>query len=146
MKKYKLQTKINQEILTIKINIPTGENTSLSDYHSKGIFIEKRKIIYQTFSKIALNDNYITTLDRQSIDQKKDSYRSYLNECTISIITKEDYFPNGIFGTIHTTLDEQISIKKLSQAMQRKIDKEYGWLSDLNVSNFVLENYNSNIK
>ena len=141
MEKYKYKTKIGSEVNHIEINIHApGEISRMTAYRVNGVIIKKRKIVYQTNYKIALNDQHITKLDRQLIKEKKETYKSYLNECSVSVVTKETYFPNGIFGTIYTTLNIDVAIKKLSQSMQKTIDKEYGWLSNTNISEFVEAN------
>lgn len=146
--KYKLNTKIGTPIKLIEINIHSDSNQRkmIGGYHNEGINIEDYKIVYQTKYKIAINDPYITKFDRQKVDEKKQTYKHYINECSISVLTKETYFPNGIFGQIHTTLDEETAIKKLTQAMQRKIDNEYGWLSKIDVNSFVISKLKQQVK
>lgn len=137
MKKYKLKTRIGQTVYKIEVNVrascPKYDTLSYKD----GVFVTAKKIIYQTDRRIALNDKYITVLDRQAIDDKKESYNHFIEYPSISIKTKETYFPNGVFGSMYTIGDPKKAIVKLTKAMERKVSKDYGFLFNVDVSGFV---------
>jgi hypothetical protein len=126
---YTLDTKIGQKVYEINLNVrsPESKHNSTS-YHSDGCHIEELEIVYQSKYKIALSDDFITLLDRQRKDKRKDSFYSYLDNIKVSIITKETYFPNGIFCRCYSLKNNKSVINKMKKAMLEKIEKEYGFL------------------
>ena len=137
MKKYALKTKIGQKITLIEINIRSeNSKNNTSSFNKDGIFVKKYKIVYQNRYKIAINDDWITTLNREKIGDKKDGY-NYLNECHVKIKTQQTYWPNGIFGEVYTLGEIDEAIQKLTQAMQDKIDEQYGFLQNINIESIV---------
>ncbi len=147
MKKYKLNTKIGQCITHIEVNIRSDvDKHRYTVYHKNGIHIKYHKIAYQTDRKIALNNDWITVLDRQKINTKKDSYHHYLEDCNVSIKTKETHFPNGIFGSIYTAGNTKMALKKIGAAMEKDVNSEFGFLCKIDVFELIdeyLENNNS---
>lgn len=135
---FKLETSIGQKVIMIKINIPNPEDEkTASGFRKEGVFTTSLKIVFQTLSKIALNDTYITRLDRLNKDERKENYKSCLEYPEVSISTRDTIFPNGIFGTIYTIGSEKRAKTKLIKAMQTKLDKELGFFSRINISDFV---------
>lgn len=130
-KKYSLNTKIGQKVFKIEVNF----RSAISRYHSSGIdkhgiYICELKIVHQTDRKIALSDKWITTLDRQKYKERKDRFWHYLEDISISIKTKETYFPNGIFATCYTLKDPLKVIEKIKKEIVKKVNSEYGFLFD----------------
>ena len=139
-KKFKLQTKIGQKVHIIEIGIRADcDKHHSTNLYPDGVSINESKIVYQTFYKIALNTKWITLLERQKVDSKKESYNTYLEDSIVSIKTKESYFPNGIFGTIYTIGDTDKAIKKLTSDMQKKVNKEYGFMFNIDIASVVDE-------
>lgn len=126
--KFKLETKKGQKVYRINLNILNG--TSTCSLHKEGLFVEELKIVHQTEYKIALNDKWISLLDRCRLDERKASYKRYLDEITVSIKTTETYFPNGIFCECYTIGNTENMIKRMKHEIINKIKKEYGFLSD----------------
>ncbi len=136
--KYKLKTKIGQRVSKIEIGIRAESDKHQStSINKEGVFVGDHKIVYQTYWKIALNNKWITLLDRQRVDQKKESYNQYLEYPSVSVVTKESYFPRGIFGIIYTIGDSRKAIVKLIEAMQTKVDKEYGYMFNIDIGDIV---------
>ena len=136
--KYKLKTKIGQRVSKIEINIRSdADKQKDTSINKEGVHINNLKIVYQTRYKIALNDSWITKLDRQSAQGKKSSYWHYLEDTRVNIVTRETFFSNGIFGTIYTTGSISDAIKKLTKAMQVKVNKEYGFLANIDIEKIV---------
>ena len=127
--KFALQTKIGQTVYHIGINLrsESSKNNSCSLYKD-GIHIEALKIVYQTTHKIALSDKFISLLDRQHEGQKKESYLRFFNEISVSVKTRETYWPNGIFATCITTEDPEKCIKKMKRKIIETVSGEYGFL------------------
>jgi hypothetical protein len=138
MKKYKVKTRVGQEVTKIEINIRSNtDKYNSTSLYKEGVHINTLKIVYQTDRKIALNDNWITTLDRQKVGERKSEHWHYLEDIHVTIKTRETYFPNGIFGTIYTLEKQSTAINKLVKEMQLKVDKEYGFLSRINIESVV---------
>ena len=133
--KFEHQTKIGTPVYSIHLNIvPNPRYTSrVNSYDSEGIFIEKLKIVYQTERRLALSDNYITVLDRRYDGERLETYRSYLEEISVNIKTKERYFNNGIFAHVYTLQDPEKIIKKMTSKIASKIKNEYGFLNNIDV-------------
>ena len=133
--KFEHQTKIGTPVYSIHLNIvPNPRYTSrVNSYDSEGIFIEKLKIVYQTERRLALSDNYITVLDRRYDGERLETYRSYLEEISVNIKTKESYFNNGIFAHVYTLQDPEKIIKKMTSKIASKIKNEYGFLNNIDV-------------
>jgi len=127
--KFKLNTKIGQIIYDIEVNVRADDSKHLSTSSRKdGIQVEVLKIVFQTPYKIALSNDWITLLDRQKEGSRKDSYYHYLDEINVSLVTKETYFPNGIFGQCYSTLPPEKVIDKIKKEMIKKINSDYGFL------------------
>jgi hypothetical protein len=129
MKKYKLKTKRGQTVFRIEINLRSDQYNKTS-LNPDGIYITELKIVHQTERKIALSDTWITTLDRQGINEKKDKYWHYLEDINISIKTMETYFANGIFATCYTLKNPKKIIEKMKHEIHLKVNREYGFLFD----------------
>lgn len=121
----------------IEINIRSKGTTYTGSYHKEGIHINEYKIVYQTDYKIALNNDWITVLDRAESGERKSSYKHFLEDLDVSIITKEDYFPNGIFASTFTIGDVNSAIKRLTKAMKAKVNSEYGFMFNLDIDRIV---------
>lgn len=133
-------TKIGQKIYYVQVNIRSAESMHNStSMHQNGIFITEKKIAYQTIRKIALNDEWITILDRKRKGQRKESYYRFLEEVCISIKTKETYWPNGIFASVHTTKDPEKMIGKIKKMIIKKIEDEYGFLRNIDVESVIMQ-------
>jgi len=140
--KFKQQTKIGQSVYKVELNIRDESSiNNSSSFNQHGLFFEKLKIVYQTEHKIALNDRWITLFDRLKSDRKKESYCHYLEDINVRIVTKETYFPNGIFATMYTLEDPEKQVNKIKKAIQTKINKEYGFLRFCNIEQ-VIESFN----
>lgn len=134
-KVFALETKLGQKVYDIRINIiPNPRRSStVSVFDSEGIFIDELKIVYQSQYKIALSGDWIPVLDRRKFNEKKESYKHFLEEIGVSIKTKETYFNNGIFAQCYTLQNPEKIIKKMTAEIAIKVEKEYGFLSNLNV-------------
>jgi len=129
MKEFELDTFIGQKVYEINIGIRAdGSKCQCTSYHRDGIFIEEHQIVFQSPYKIALNDDYITILDRQELGKKGESYNYFLEKCSVSIITKENYFPNGIFGKLLTIGNVEKGIAKLKRKIISETNAQYGFL------------------
>jgi hypothetical protein len=136
--KFKLETKKGQAVYHVEVNMrDSASMLNRSSSNKQGIFITELKIIHQTPRKIALSDDYITLFDRQRADQKQDSYYRYLESVNVSIITKETYFPNGIFSSCYTLNDPNKCIAKIKQKICDKINKEYGFLRFVDIEEII---------
>ena len=145
--KFKLQTKKGQIVYKIEVNMRTEETmTNRSSMNRHGIFIEELKIIHQTEHKIALSDKWITLFDRQKEDQKKESYYRFIEDVSISIKTKEVYWPNGIFATMYSLEDPQKCITKMKRKIINQINKDYGFLRFVDVESVIESMQISTIK
>lgn len=137
MKKFKLKTKVGQCVKKIRINIPSEGRQGSGTLYKEGVFIDDLKIVHQTENKIALSDNWITTIDRQMDEERKSEHRNYFEDISVCIKTRETYFPNGVFATIYTLGNSGEAIEKLTAAMQRKVNKDYGFMFNLNIKDKV---------
>ena len=138
-KEFSIETEIGQKIWQIKINLPfDGKGDSLYEH---GIFIEEFSIVYQTEYKIALSNDWISTLDRKEKGKKKESYQHYLDDLSVSVKTKETYFSNGIFAKIYSTKEPtEALISYLKRELKQSVEKEYSFL--YNIDN-LLESLNN---
>ena len=69
-KEFAIKTEIGQKIWEIRINLPfNGVGDSL---YKHGIFVDELSIVYQTGYKLALSDEWITTLYRKEKGKKKE--------------------------------------------------------------------------
>lgn len=136
---FKLNTKIGQPVYYVEINVPDPNYTGSSSSYKEGIFIKKLKIVYQTKYKIALSNEFITTLDRQKEGQKKESYYNFLEDMSVTVKTKETYWPNGIFAHCYTIEDPEKSINKLKRKMIDQVNKDYGFLRWIDIEKTLNE-------
>jgi len=126
---FKLKTHIGQTVYEISIGVRSANSMRLStkiDGH--GIFVKKLEIVYQTPYKIALSGDWIPVIDRQKEGQRKESYKTFLDDVSVRIVTKETYFANGVFGHCYTLNDPQKVIKSIKQKMIDRINSDYGFL------------------
>lgn len=136
--KFKLETKKGQVIYKIEVNIRNPEDQhNQSTHHQNGIFVKKLKIVHQTKRKIVLSDEYVTVLDRQREEQKKESYYHFLNEIRVSIVTKETYWPNGVFSYCYSLEDPEKMISRMRTKIAAKIEKEYGFLRNMDIGEII---------
>lgn len=135
---FKLETKKGMTVYKIEVNIrnPEDQYNSLS-FHQNGIIVTKLKIIHQTKRKIVLSDEYVTVLDRQREDQRKESYYHFLNDINVSILTKEKVFPNGVFSYCYSLEPPEKMIAKIKSKIAIKIEKEYGFLRNMNIGEII---------
>jgi len=127
--KFKLATKKGQIVYKIDINIRDENSSScMTSCYPHGIIIKELKIVHQTQYKIALSDEWITLLDRQKEAQKKESYNHYLEEITVSVKTKETFWPNGIFAYCYTLDNPEKCLSKIKRKMIDQVNKDYGFL------------------
>ena len=138
-KEFAIKTEIGQKIWEIRINLPfNGVGDSL---YKHGIFIDELSIVYQTGYKLALSDEWITTLYRKEKGKKKESYCTYLDDLSVSVKTKETYFSNGIFASIYSTKEPtEALISALKRELKQSVEKEYSFL--YNIDN-LLESLNN---
>ena len=138
---FKLDTHIGQTVYDIEINVRADSDIRNStSYHKHGIWIKELKIVYQTDYKIALSNEFISLLDRQKENERKESYKHFLEEITVSILTKERCFPNGVFCHIYSLKDPKKSLSKMKKEMIAKIQSDYGFLGSVisQIENFTL--------
>ena len=129
---FKLETKKGQIVYDIEVNVRSEmDMNKRTDYHRQGIFVKELKIVHQTNRKIALSDEYITILDRQRKGDRNDSYNHYLGDINVYVVTKENYFPNGIFCSCKTIIDPKKQLEKMKREIVNKIEKEYSWLGNV---------------
>ena len=138
-KEFAIKTEIGQKIWEIRINLPfNGVGDSL---YKHGIFVDELSIVYQTGYKLALSDEWITTLYRKEKGKKKESYCTYLDDLSVSVKTKETYFSNGIFAKIYSTKEPtEALISALKRELKQNVKKEYSFL--YNIDN-LLESLNN---
>lgn len=136
--KFALQTTKGQTVYRVAIGIRAALSMSnATTQYPHGIQVQKLKIVHQTKYKIALSDDWLTLLDRIQEGRKKESYHRCLESCEVSIVTRESYFPNGIFAHIYTTGDPQKAIGKMRTAIKKKVHHEYSFLQDMNVDSII---------
>ncbi len=137
---FKLDTKKGQIVYFIELNIHSGENRHDSGFlYKEGLFVTEKKISLQTKYKIALNDEWITLLDRLKETDKKESYKHCLEDINIVIKTKETYWPNGIFASCYTLENPEKCIKTIKHKIINKIEKEYGFLYNVDFKSKIYE-------
>jgi hypothetical protein len=136
--KFKFETKKGQTVYFVEVNMRDAASMlNRSTFNKQGIFITELKIVHQTPRKIALSDEYITLFDRQKTDQEKESYNHYIEDVNVSIVTKELYFPNGIFSSCYTLNDPKKCIAKIKQKICDKINKDYGFLRFVDIEETI---------
>lgn len=133
-RKFELKTKKHQTVYEISINIRSEESKlNTTSFHKDGVFVEEHKIVFQTSLKTALNDKYITLFYRQIKDEKKSSYSDYIENINVSVVLKEDYFPNGIFCKCYTLENPEKIIKKMKRKIITEVNKNYGFLLNIDL-------------
>jgi len=136
--KFKLRTIKGQTVYKIQVNIRTKETMNNSSSINKhGIFVEQLKIVHQTNHKIVLSDPFVTLLDRQKEDQKKESYYHFIDDISVCIKTKETYWANGIFSTMYSLDDPKKCITKMKRKIVNQINKDYGFLRFIDVESAI---------
>lgn len=135
--KYRDETKIGQPVWDIRINIHSSSNQSVSEWRKEGIIVKQLSIVHQTASKIALSDEFITLLDRIEFGKRKESHQG-LEDVSISFVSKETYFPNGIFATAYTLEKPEKFIPKMKKQMLVHIEKEYGFLQKIDIDSLQI--------
>lgn len=136
--KFEQKTKKGQTVYYIQVNIrSTDSKYNSSGVYLEGIFIEELKIVHQTNKKIALSDEYITTLDRKNEGEKHESYKHYLEDISVNIVTKETFFPNGIFTHCYSLENPEKCIAKMKHKIINKINADYGFLRFANVEEII---------
>jgi hypothetical protein len=136
--KFKHDTKIGTKVYRINLNLPSETPRYYNgDTYKEGLFVEGLKIVYQTRHKIALNTEWITTLDRKKEDSKSETYKHYLDDVSVSILTKETYFPNGVFCECYTIDNPEQAIKNMKRKIIAKINKEYGFLKNMDIESKI---------
>ena len=136
--KFAHQTKKGQSVYYIELNIRSKQdemNTCVS--YKSGLFIETLKIVHQTDRKIALSNEWLTVLDRKLEGSRTESYHNHLENVCVSVKTKETYFPNGIFASGYFLDNSDKSITIIKNKIVQKINKEYGFLRDINIEDVV---------
>lgn len=137
-KKFKLKTKVGQVVYSIQVNIRSNaDKFNQSCSNKEGIHVEKLRIVYQTKYKIALSNDWITVLSRQTADARKESYNSYLDSINVCIKTQETYFPNGIFASCYSLENPEKCISKIKKEIIKKIENDYGFLRDMNIEKTI---------
>jgi len=135
---FKLQTKIGQPVYEVEINIRSEDSMDRNTVSYKhGIFINKLKIVHQTEYKIVLSNPFVTLLDRQKTDKKKENYQHFLEDISVSVKTKDDFWPNGIFGHCYTLEDPNKQISKIKRKMIDQVAKDYGFLRFVDIESVV---------
>ena len=129
-KEFAINTEIGQKVWEIEINLPfDGIGDSL---HKQGIFIGELEIVYQTDWKIAISDDWISTLYRREKGKKKESYCSYLDDLSVSVKTKETYFSNGIFAKVYSTKEPtEALLNSFKKEIKQQVLKEYSFLHNI---------------
>ena len=121
------KTKKGQIVNQININIHAPGSRPCTLYPA-GITVTPLKIVYQTNQKIALSDEWITILDRRKLGERKESYRRFLNDISISVKTTETYFPNGIFANCITNNNPSSVIKEMKKSILNYVHSKYSWM------------------
>tara|TARA_R110000851_G_scaffold279073_1_gene432284 strand:- start:213 stop:632 length:420 start_codon:yes stop_codon:yes gene_type:complete len=122
-----MRQKLGEKVWKITINKVVNAK---SDLYKNGVGIYEYEIIGVSKHKICINDDFFTTFDyTEKKGQRKDSWRRYLNEISVKVKTKEDYFGSGIFTEIYSTKKpSKLILNKMVKQACSKIDKEYGFL------------------
>jgi len=136
--KHKNETKIGQSVWLVRINIHSSSGQSISEWRKEGIIIKQLNIVHQTDYKIALNDEFITLLDRLEDGKRKSSYQTVFEDVAISFVSKETYFPNGIFAHAYTLEKPEKFLPKMKKQMLSHIEKEYGFLSKIDIDSLKI--------
>ena len=118
-------THIGQSVYYIEVNIL--EDLTKPSIYKEGIIIEPLKIVHQTSKKIALSDDYITTLDIPE-NGKKEPCSTYLNEIYIRIESDETYWSNGLFCKVYSLDNSGATIDKILLDIAKKVKAKYGFL------------------
>ena len=118
-------THIGQSVYRIEVNIL--EDLTKPSIYKEGIIIEPLKIVHQTSKKIALSDDYITTLDIPE-NGKKEPCSMYLNEIYIRIESDEAYWSNGLFCKVYSLDNSGATIDKILLDIAKKVKAKYGFL------------------
>lgn len=135
--KYKHKTKIGQPVFFVEIRIHAKGTSYTGSSYKEGIYITELNIVHQTEHKIVLSDPWVTVLDRQKEGRRKESYYHYLENASVSIKTKETYFPNGIFASGHTIDNPKKFINKLKSEIKRKVEYEFSFLYEMNLDSIL---------
>ena len=122
-----MKNKVSQKVWKIQINKVINAK---SDLYKNGVTIEEYEIIGVSEYKICINSPHFQTFSYlKSSGQRKDIWGDYLNEVNVSVKTKEDYFGNGIFSTMYSSKKPSKAVlNKIVKEINKKIDKEYGFL------------------
>jgi len=122
-----MNEQVNQKVWKITINKVVNAK---SDLYKSGVDIKEHKIIGISDYKICIDNPFFSTFHYiKEKGQRKSSIGNYLNEVSVSIKTREDYFGNGVFIDLYSTKKPTKSIlDKMVVAASVKIDKEYGFL------------------
>jgi len=138
--KYRNETKIGQPVWVVRINIHSSSNQSISEWRKEGIIIKQLSIVHQTDRKIALSDEFVTLLDRIEFGKRKEDHQSALEDVSVSFVSKETYFPNGIFAKAYTLEKPEKFIPKMKKQMLVHIEKEYGFLQKIDIDSLQIFN------
>ena len=124
-----MEYSVGQKVWEIKIN--KSRNTpSTWSARQDGVYIKEMSILGISPYKIVLDNDYFTTLEVDREGRKRDlKYYTYLNQETISIITNNTMFDEGIFCTMYSTKkpDKKL-LNKLVNNIGKKVYKDYGFL------------------
>lgn len=124
-----MEYKVDQPVWEIRINKPSAPSRYETKWDKEGITVVSYKILGISELKICLNDNWFTTFSHLEKGKRRESYHSYLNDISVNIKTKQDFFSNGVFTSMYSTKKpSKVIINKMVGEACRVIDKEYGFL------------------
>ena len=124
-----MEYKLNQKIWHIEINNAVKEER---DWRPNGVNVKELKIIGISPYKVCLNNDWFTSLDYEKDGEKKDkSYKTYLDDVSVSIRTRDNVLGDGVFVSMYSTKEpSQKILDRMVAKASNKIDKEYGFLFD----------------
>jgi len=122
-----MKESVNQKVWEITVNKVINAK---SDLYKNGVTINEYKIIGISKYKVCINSDWFRTFDyKREKKQRRDSHETYLNDISVRIKTKEDYFGNGVFITMYSTKKPtKVILNKMVSIAAIKIDEEYGFL------------------
>lgn len=118
--------KTGDKVWEISINKVVGAK---SDLYKNGINIEEFEIIGVSNTRICINSDYFTTFYIKEKNERKSSWKNFLNEVSVKVETEEDYFGKGVFIKMYSTKKPTKSIlNKMLKNAYSVIDSKYGFL------------------
>lgn len=120
-----MEYKINQKIWEIEIRNPVTESCT----RKNGIAINECKIIGISVYKICINTDWFHTFYILNKGERRDSYKNYIDDISVSIRTDDHLLGNGVFITLYSSKKPtKRTLNKMVAKAAVEIDNKYGFL------------------